>query len=90
MVYTVQHMKTYSMSVVRERLAEALDEAEQGLPVVIERRGVRYRLSVEPSAPRTSARRRSRIDVVDPAVEAGAWSWDATATGVKFRPRRSK
>ena len=78
-------MKKYTVSVVRERLAEALDEAERGVPVIIERKGVRYRLSVERAAPRRAARRKSRIEVTDPSIDAGAWTWDVTATGLKFR-----
>ncbi len=40
-------MKKYTVAMVRERLAEAPDAAEQGVPVVNERRGVRYTLAVE-------------------------------------------
>ena len=38
-------MKRYSVALVRERLAEALNEVDRGIPVVIERRGVRYRVT---------------------------------------------
>ena len=31
--------KRYTVAAVRERLADALDEAEKGIPVIIERRG---------------------------------------------------
>ncbi len=80
-------MKRYSVSLVRERLADALDEAERGLPVVIERRGVLYRLSVD--VPQKRRRRRpSRIESVDSAVERGQWSWSWTASGVRLRARR--
>jgi antitoxin (DNA-binding transcriptional repressor) of toxin-antitoxin stability system len=60
-------MKRYTVAVVRKRLAEALDEAERGEPVFIERKGVRYRLSLDTAKPRRT-RRTSRIQVVDPAV----------------------
>ena len=40
-------MKMYTVATLRKRLADALDESERGVPVLIERRGVRYRLSVE-------------------------------------------
>ena len=82
-------MKRYTVSVVRERLAEALDAAERGVPVFIERKGVRYRLSVEPATPQRR-RRPSRIQILDPAVENGTWRWDWTANGARFRsPRKS-
>ena len=81
-------MKRYTVAVVRERLAEALDEAERGEPVFIERKGVRYRLSLDTAKPRR-ARRTARIQVIDPAVAKGTWTWDWTATGVRFRARKS-
>jgi antitoxin (DNA-binding transcriptional repressor) of toxin-antitoxin stability system len=60
-------MKRYTVSVVRERLSEALDEAEKGVPVFIERKGVRFRLSVEkPKGVRAASR--ARIDILDPVV----------------------
>ena len=77
-------MKRYSVSLVRERLADALDEAERGLPVVIERRGVLYRLSVDVPQKRRRSRP-SRIESVDSAVERGQWSWSWTASGVRLR-----
>ena len=49
-------MKRYTVAHVRERLADVLDEAEQGNPVVIERRGVRYVLAVESTPQRRSKR----------------------------------
>ena len=81
-------MKRYTVALVRERLAEALDEAERGEPVFIERKGVRYRLSLDTRKPRRR-RRESRIQVVDPAVAEGKWTWDWTGTGVRFRGRKS-
>ncbi|MEX2271429.1 MAG: hypothetical protein WD690_08170 [Vicinamibacterales bacterium] len=83
-------MKRYTVSQVRERLAEALDEADRGLPVVIERKGVRYSLKVEkPAAPRRRPRK-SIITYMDPAVEAGQWTWDWRPGGLRFRDRRRK
>jgi antitoxin (DNA-binding transcriptional repressor) of toxin-antitoxin stability system len=82
-------MKKYSVAMVRDRLAEALDHAEAGIPVVIERRGLRYRLMLEPDEPRRARRRASLIDTLDPAVEAGEWSWEWTSDGLTFAPGRS-
>jgi hypothetical protein len=80
-------MKRYTVAVVRERLADALDEAERGIPVIIERKGVRYRLAVE-KAPAPRRRRRSRIEVLDPGVSSGEWTWDRTSRGLTFQRRR--
>ena len=85
-------MKTYTVGMVRERLAEALDEAQQGQPVFIERRGVIYRISVEPAA-RPARTRRRAIEVLDPTIERGEWSWDwsARTNGLRLRsPRRAR
>jgi hypothetical protein len=80
-------VKRYTVAVVRERLAEALDEAERGEPVIIERKGVPYRLSLDrPTRRRTL--RRSRIDVIDPAVLDGQWTWGWTPRGLTFRAKR--
>jgi hypothetical protein len=82
-------MKRYTVAVVRERLAEALDDAERGVAVIIERKGVRYRLAVEkPASPRKA--RRSHIEILDPAVSSGHWSWDWTPRGLTFRGKRRR
>ena len=82
-------MKRYTVSLVRERLAEALDEAERGSPVYIERKGVRFRLLLD--SPKTRpVRRAPRVHIVDPAVATGRWTWDWTPAGMRFRRRRNR
>jgi antitoxin (DNA-binding transcriptional repressor) of toxin-antitoxin stability system len=81
-------MKRYSVSVVRERLSEALDEAERGEPVVIERRGVRYRLTVERAPAKRTTRRKPRIEVIDHEAFEHGWTWDLTKQGLRFRRHR--
>ncbi len=76
-MYNVRMSRRYTVSQVRERLSDALDEADRGTPVTIERRGVRYRLvrvAAEPE--KRTVRRRPRIQILDPAVAAGEWRWD--------------
>ena len=68
-------MKRYTVALLRERLAAALDEAERGVPVVIERRNVRYVLRVE-SSRATARRRTSVIETLNPTIAGGQWSWD--------------
>lgn len=82
-------MKRYTVTAVRERLAEALDQADRGIPVIIERKGVRYRLSVEraKSRPRRQA---SRIEVLDSAVAGGEWRWEWAPDGLAFADRRPR
>ena len=81
-------MKCYTVSLVRERLAEALDDADRGVPVVIERRGVRYRLVREQTKTAKRRRRAPAIEILDPAVTEGQWTWDWHPAGLRFRPRR--
>jgi antitoxin (DNA-binding transcriptional repressor) of toxin-antitoxin stability system len=81
------HMKKYTVGMVRERLSEALDEAQSGEQVFIQRRGVRYRLSVEP-ARRGKKTTKPRIEIVDPAVADGQWTWDWANGQLRFRARR--
>jgi antitoxin (DNA-binding transcriptional repressor) of toxin-antitoxin stability system len=79
-------MKRYTVAVVRERLAEALDEAEKGHPVIIERRGVRYTLTVQrQKAPRRRVGR--LLSVRDKAISDGQWSWESGTGGLRFRGR---
>jgi hypothetical protein len=80
--------KLYSASVVRERLADALDEAERGHAVFIERRGVRFRLAVEPPEARTKRRSVRRIEVLDAAIADGTWTWEWKPGDLTLKPRR--
>jgi antitoxin (DNA-binding transcriptional repressor) of toxin-antitoxin stability system len=80
-------MKRYKVAMVRERLSEALDYASTGEPVFIERKGVTYRLSAEPQKQKKIAAR-SKIEVLDPAITRGEWSWDWSGGALKFRARR--
>jgi antitoxin (DNA-binding transcriptional repressor) of toxin-antitoxin stability system len=80
--------KRYTVAVFRERLSDALDEAQKGNSVIIERRGTRYRLSVDSPARRPPVRR-SKIEILDPAVESGTWTWQWAPDGLSFRRRRS-
>ena len=86
MVYNV-HMKKYSVGMVRERLSEALDEAQKGEPVFIQRRGVSYRLSIEP-ARRSKKATKPKVAIVDPAVADGQWTWGWADGQLRFRARR--
>lgn len=89
MLYNVQVMKRYTVSQVRERLAEALDQADKGVPVVIERKGIRYSLKVDRPA-RRRKKRPAMFKILDPAVAAGQWTWDWTPGSMTFRDTRTR
>lgn len=84
------NMSSMKVAEARARFGEILDAAEKGLPVVIERRGVRFRLVAEvarPAAPPDDA----VFEFVDPAVASGQWTWRAHASrGMQFAPRRKR
>jgi antitoxin (DNA-binding transcriptional repressor) of toxin-antitoxin stability system len=87
-MYNVHAMRRYTAAQARQRLAELLDAAEQGHTVVVERRGIRFRVQVEHAAARSARRRPSLIEHVDPAVARGNWTWRERAGGVGFVRRR--
>jgi antitoxin (DNA-binding transcriptional repressor) of toxin-antitoxin stability system len=80
-------MKRYTISQVRMRLAEALDSAESGETVVIERRGVQFKLEATKTARR--ANRKPVLKILDPAVEAGDWAWRWGSDGFAFVPGKA-
>ena len=90
-MYVMEYLKKrYTSSQVRERLSDVLDAAERGEEVVIERRGARFILRLDPSIRPVARRRKPAIDVLDPAVAKGEWTWTWKPTGLAFtkRPRR--
>ena len=82
-------MKRYTAAQARARLSDALNDAEAGTPVVIERRGVRFRLSRESSAPERAKRPRRTplVEILDPAVERGQWTWTPARGRLRFAAR---
>ena len=80
--------KRYTVARVRQRLSDALDEAESGVDIVIERRGRRFRLAVvDESSPRRKKKRTPRIEVLDASVADGQWTWSWTPRSLSFKPR---
>ncbi|MBI1815441.1 MAG: type II toxin-antitoxin system prevent-host-death family antitoxin [Deltaproteobacteria bacterium] len=85
-------MKQYTVSTLRESLAGALDRAERGEPVIIARRGRRFRL-VADAPNRPSARAKAFFQVTDPRLLEIGWTWEWTAPGNRLRlktPRSPK
>jgi antitoxin (DNA-binding transcriptional repressor) of toxin-antitoxin stability system len=89
-------VKKYKVAMVRERLSQALDQAESGEPVFIERNGVTYRLSVERPPARRPGIRQPGMEILDPTVAGGDWTWQpagpegAPGNEWQFTPRRAR
>ena len=81
-------MKYLKVAEARVRFGEILDDAERGEPVVIERRGVRFRVTLEPQAPPDPSD--PIVEFVDPAVMAGDWTWTHGPKGLRFAARRKR
>ncbi|MBI2375030.1 MAG: type II toxin-antitoxin system Phd/YefM family antitoxin [Deltaproteobacteria bacterium] len=76
-------MTRYTVARARQRLATVLDQAEQGETVIIERRGVRF--AVRALKPKSRPRRGPpRVEILDPALESGQWSWSWGEDGVRL------
>jgi antitoxin (DNA-binding transcriptional repressor) of toxin-antitoxin stability system len=81
-------VKRYSVARARANFSHLLDAAEAGDAVVIERRGVRFRLEADRTRTRRAAGRRRVIEYADPAVQAGQWTWVWAKGGLRFTARR--
>ena len=78
------------MAAARSRIAHLLDEAERGETVVIERRGLRFEVSVRGRS-KIAPPRESAFEYVDPAILDGAgWTWDWQPGRIQFRKRRPR
>ncbi len=86
-MYTVHLMKTYGTAEAREHLSDLLSEAEEGQPVFIERRGVRFKLELAPQSSKRAPAKKT-IEILDRDVASGNWSFDMAGRfrTVKARP----
>ena len=89
MVYIVHAMKHWKVAEARARFGEILDEAERGNPVVVERRGVRFRLTAEAAEPRSGAAK-PLFEFVDRALADGQWTWKSGPRGLTFSARKRR
>jgi prevent-host-death family protein len=83
-------MKHLKVAEARARFGDILDEAEKGNAVVIERRGVLFRLQAESPAARPKVLAASPFAKLDADVMSGQWTWTAGARGLRFSSRRKK
>jgi antitoxin (DNA-binding transcriptional repressor) of toxin-antitoxin stability system len=81
-------MKHMKVAEARARFGEILDEAEKGADVVVERRGVRFRVVAEQA--RSTAGAPALFEFVDAAVLKGQWSWKPGSSGVTFTAARKR
>ncbi len=88
-MYIVHLMRRYTVAQARKNLATALDTAEHGEAVTIERRGVMFELRMR-AWRRPKKRPPPLFEILDPAIEAGLWTWEWTHRGLAFRPRKSR
>jgi hypothetical protein len=79
-------MKRYTVSRAREKLADVLNEVDRTGGVLIERGNVQYEIRARRAA-RPRKAQPSVIETVDEGVANGQWSWQLTASGLRFRPR---
>jgi hypothetical protein len=85
-MYTV-HMPRVTATAARRNLFHLLDAAEKGEEVILERRGARFRLSLDP--PSRQEIPPSPLIVEDPDILSGDWTWRAETDGeLTFTPRR--
>ena len=81
--------RTFSVADARRNFAEVLSLVEQGVPVVIQRREKRFKIEIEPLA-RPKKPRAPRIEVLDPELEAGTWTWSWRAGELTLAHPRPK
>ncbi len=89
LLYNV-HMARLTASEARRQFFHLLDAAERGEPVVVERRGVRFRVSVEIEE-EVVEEVRSPLIIEDPSILSGQWTWSADERGeLQFVPREDE
>jgi len=80
-------MLRFSATEARQNFSRVLNCAAGGQPVTIERRRLRFRVVLEPTA-RKLRPTPGRLKILDPAVADGNWTWQPSRTGLVFRRRR--
>jgi len=77
-------MKRFTTATAKQRFSLLLDAAERGESVIIERRGVRFRVQPERQATSKKTRRKPIIEIIDPAVAKGVWQWEWKPDELRF------
>lgn len=71
-------MARYTATDARRQLFDLLDAAEQGQEVILERRGKRFRLILEP---KKIQNHENPILFMDEILESGEWTWSSDNQG---------
>ena len=77
-------MMRFTTATAKQIFSILHDAAERGESVIIERRGVQFRVQPERQATSKKTRRKPVIEIVDPAVAKGVWQWQWRANGLRF------
>lgn len=80
-------MKRYTASELRQNLSRALDEVERGDPVVVDRRGQRFRI-VADRPPARLAKAQPIFQVTDLNLLERGWTWSWNARGLSLQVRK--
>jgi len=84
-------MKHFNMATARQHFSDVLDAAENGDAVIIERRGVQFELSTRKGPKPASRKQPPRVALLDPAVDAGQWTWSSGSDGqLRFVARKPR
>ena len=83
------HMTRFTASEARRELFRILDSVEQGEEVILERRGTRFKLILDPGQKQRDLPT-NQLKVDDPVVLSGEWTWAVGDDGhFGFRGRGS-
>jgi hypothetical protein len=80
-------MHRYTASEFRQNLSRALNEVEKGEPVVVERKGRRFRLAVE-EEPRRYMKPKPFFELSDLSLLETGWTWELRSGGMKLRQHK--
>jgi antitoxin (DNA-binding transcriptional repressor) of toxin-antitoxin stability system len=79
-------MSRFTATQARQSFARVLDQAAGGQSVTIERGTQRFRVILEGKR-KPGAAPQSVIEVLDPAVSDGNWTWKLSRSGMSFKTR---
>ncbi len=86
-MYNVR-MSRFTVTEARKQLFRLLDSAEKGEEVILERKGTRFRLMLDPG-PKSGDPSVALLDVADEDVLSGEWTWTSGAEGhLQFQARK--
>ena len=86
-MYNVR-MVRFTVTEARKQLFRLLDSAEKGEEVILERKGTRFRLILDPG-PKSGDCSVALLDVTDEDVLSGEWTWTSGAEGqLQFQARK--